>query len=153
MNAAMLKDMMAPIISAMGYEFVGCELLPMGNHRKFRIYIDSPQGITLDDCQKVSHQISAVLDVEDPISGNYDLEISSPGLNRPLFELKDFERFVGSKIQTKLRALQNGRRNFKGVIAAVNGSEVTIECEGEQFTFEFDQIEKTKLIPTFGDEK
>ena len=90
--AETLRDSLASIVEALGYEFVGSEIVGQGKHAVLRIYIDSENGITIDDCSKVSYQVSAMLDVEDPIRGEYDLEVSSPGIDRPLFELSHFKK-------------------------------------------------------------
>ena len=135
-------------VDALGYELVGVEYLarPKAGHL-LRIYIDSEQGIGLSDCEKVSHQVSGVLEVEDPISGDYGLEVSSPGLDRPLFEIEHFERFVGQVARVKLNAALNGRSNYKGVIHAVDGSDVVLQVDGEPVRLPFAQMASARLVP------
>lgn len=133
---------------SLGYEFVGLEYLPQGKHSLLRIYIDKPGGITVDDCGTVSHQVSGVLEVEDPISGHYVLEVSSPGLDRPLFKFDDFERFSGNSVQIRLQMPLNGRRNFRGILQGVVAADqqVVVEVDGETFNLPWDRIEKARLI-------
>src|SRR5437870_3087505 len=113
-----LNQIIAPAVAALGYELVGCELAQDSGRQILRVYVDGENGITLDGCAAVSRQISAVLDVEDPIKGRFLLEVSSPGLERPLFSLAHYQRFIGHKAKLRLRQPQeDGRRNFTGIIA------------------------------------
>ena len=104
MNLAPVKllDLIQPAVEGLGYEFVGAELVGQGKESILRVYIDTDAGVLVGDCTKVSHQISGVLDVEDPISGQYNLEVSSPGIERPLFTLEHFERFKGKVVKLEL---------------------------------------------------
>jgi len=132
----------------MGYEWVGMEFHSSRPNGLLRIYIDSESGITLDDCQRVSHQLSGVLDVEDPIAGRYTLEVSSPGLDRPLFEAKHFERFAGSQARLQLRVLLEGRRKLAGRLLGMRGGEVAImDNEGREWQVPLEQVEKARLAP------
>src|SRR5699024_5159739 len=108
----------------MGFELWGLELQAQGKNSRLVIYIDSPDGITVDHCADVSRQISGILDVEDPISGQYQLEVSSPGMERPLFTLEQFRQYAGSIVTLRLRAPYDGRRKFKGLLAGVEDDEV-----------------------------
>ncbi len=148
----MLEDKLTALVSsavdALGFELVGVEYLAQGAHSVLRVFIDSEQGITLDDCSRVSHQISGVLEVEDPIRGKYNLEVSSPGLDRPLFTLAHFQRFVGRGVKLRLRQPLNGQRKFKGVINAVENEHIQITLDQEQvLELQIDEIEKANLIP------
>ncbi|MCG6965630.1 MAG: ribosome maturation factor RimP [Chromatiaceae bacterium] len=145
-----LTDLVRGAVEAIGYELVGVEYLsrPSAGHL-LRIYIDSERGVGLGDCEKVSHQVSAVLDVEDPIPGDYSLEVSSPGLDRPLFEKAHFERFVGQMARVKLNAALNGRSNYKGTIVEVDGDDVVVLVEGESVRLPFAQISSARLVPQF----
>jgi ribosome maturation factor RimP len=135
-------------VEALGYELVGVELHGRGGRGTLlRIYIDSAQGITVDDCGEVSQQVSGVLDVEDPIKGHYDLEVSSPGLDRPLFTKDHFRRFCGHKASVKLRAKIEGRRKIVGTLVSVGEAEVVIDEESESFTIAFESIDSARLVP------
>ena len=135
-------------VEALGFEFVGVELQHRGGKRSLlRIYIDSEPGITVDDCSEVSRQVSGVLDVEDPIKGHYDLEVSSPGLDRPLFTKEHFRRFCGRKASIKLRTKIAGRRKIVGALVSVDGDEVVIDEAGERFSIAFESIDSARLVP------
>lgn len=145
-----LTQTIRQVVESMGYELVGIELLSRQKQGTLlRIYIDSDKGITLDDCTTVSHQVSGLLDVENPIEENYDLEVSSPGIDRPLFDREHFERFRGKKARIRMRIRQNGRRRYDGVLMGIKGDDVTLEVEGEKFNLPLDQIESARLIPEF----
>ena len=142
-----LDTLFAPVIESMGYELVGVEYQLNGSYGTLRVYIDREQGVSLDDCAEISHQISAILDVEDPIQQAYDLEISSPGLDRPLFKLSDYERFTGTTVKIKLVAGLDGRRNFKGALLGVSETnEVLVEVDGMEFRLPFADIAKANLV-------
>ncbi len=144
---ATLHDRLASLVSAMGYEFVGCELLSQGRGSALlRIYIDKENGITLTDCSNVSHQVSAMLDVEDPIQGQYSLEVSSPGLNRPLFEVAHYQRFIGNQIKVRMHNPQEGQRNFVGVLLRVDNTDIHLLVDAKEVTLPFSGIEKANVI-------
>jgi len=145
-----LTDLVRGAVEVLGYELVGIEYLsqPKAGHL-LRIYIDSEDGIGLGDCEKVSHQVSGALEVEDPIRGEYALEVSSPGLDRPLFEKAHFERFVGRVARIKLIAALNGRSNYKGTIVAVDGDDVVLQVEGESVRLPLAQLSSARLVPQF----
>jgi ribosome maturation factor RimP len=146
-KAQTLAEIIAPAVTLLGYEFVGCVHIAQGRHSSLRVYIDNERGITLDDCEKASRQISAVLDVEDPIASQYSLEVSSPGLDRPLFTLAHFQRFIGQRASVRLHAPLNGRRHFTGKLCDVVNEDVLIEVDANVFTLPFADIEKANLIP------
>ena len=146
--APQLASIVRSAVEALGYELVGVEFLSRAKAgHLLRVYIDSERGVGLGDCEKVSHQVSGVLDVEDPISGQYALEVSSPGLDRPLFELAHFERFVGRLARVKLHTALHGRSNFKGVIQAVTGGDVVMQVDGQPVRLPFAQIASARLVP------
>ena len=142
-----LVELLAPVVQGMGYELVGAEF--DGHQRVLRVYIDRPEGITLDDCSAVSYQLSGVLDVEDPIPGRYQLEISSPGMDRPLFELEHFERFKGEMVRMQLSRVLDGRRRFKARLQGVEGQEVLLLDEDQIIRIPYDMIDKARLSPEF----
>ena len=123
-QAKRVQELIEPVINSLGYECVGVEYLPQGRHSLLRIYIDKEDGIGVDDCETISHQVSGVLDVEDPIKGQYNLEVSSPGLDRPLFTLEHYVRFIGETVNVRLRSALHGRRKFTGKILSVDGEEI-----------------------------
>ena len=144
-----LVTLIEPIVEGLGYECVGIEYHPHPQHGMLRIYIDSPQGILLEDCSKVSHQISGVLDVEDPIDGNYQLEISSPGEDRPFFKLSQFEQFIGSTVSINLFQAVEKRRKVTGKIASVDNDIVLIEDGENLFKIPFQAMSKARLVPEY----
>lgn len=145
-----LRDLLASVVTAMGYEFVGHELQRQGRDSLLRVYIDSENGITVDDCSKVSRQVSAMLDVEDPIQGQYTLEISSPGLDRPLFEIAHFEKYIGNQVKIRLLAPIKNRRNLVGVLLRVEGTNIHLLIETEELVVPYSDIDKAKLIAQVG---
>jgi len=140
-----LVKLLEPVISAMGYEMLGIEHLDRGHGSLVRVFIDNEAGITVDDCERVSHQVTGILDVNDPIQGSYHLEVSSPGLDRPLFTLEQFRRFQGHKAQVKLHSKLDGRKNFKGEIGAVGDGSIILNEGDGIFTIPADMIEKAHL--------
>jgi len=144
-----LAELLAPTVSALGYELLGVEYIAQGKHSIVRIFIDSENGINLDDCQLVSGQVSGLLDVEDPIQGEYNLEVSSPGSDRPLFTIEHFKQFTGQPVSIRFNGMVEKRRKLKGNIVTAENGTVTISELGTEleFTFDFDEIEKATLIP------
>ncbi len=143
-----LQKLLLPTITALGYELVGVERLSQGGHRLLvRVYIDNPAGIQLSDCEQVSHQVSGLLDVQDPIPGHYVLEVSSPGLERPLFTLEHFVRFIGCKISVRLNRPLGTRRNFTGLLQQVQGHNIIMMVEDTEYNLPYEQIEKAHLVP------
>jgi ribosome maturation factor RimP len=145
-----LTELFEPVVESMGYELVGIEFNAGGGHGTLRVYIDREQGVSLDDCAAISHQISGILDVEEPISQAYDLEVSSPGIDRPLFKLADFERFTGKVAKIKLVVGMQGRKNFKGQLQGVGDSKlIIIEVDGELFDLPLSDIARANLVGEF----
>jgi len=141
------------VVEPMGYELVGVEYFQRGRGRAIlRVYIDHTnldyeKGITLDDCSAVSHQLSGVLDVEDPIAGHYELEVSSPGLDRPLFTATHFERFLGHKARLRLAVKLDGRRNLEGQIAGFEDEKVLLSVDGETWEIPLRMVGSARLVP------
>lgn len=145
-----LVQLFEPVVESMGYELVGVEFLGGSGHGTLRVYIDRDAGVNLDDCAAISHQISGILDVEEPIQQAYDLEVSSPGIERPLFKLTDFERFAGETVRIKLAVAYLGRKNFKGKLQGVADSkQVKIKVDGEEFDLPYADIAKANLVGEF----
>ncbi|MCB1838280.1 MAG: ribosome maturation factor RimP [Alcanivoracaceae bacterium] len=143
-----LKALLAPVIEAMGYEFWGLDYI-QGRGAVLRIFIDAEDGITVDDCAAVSHQVSGVLDVEDPIPGEYNLEVSSPGMERPLYTLEQFAMYVGDQVQMRLLAPVAGKRRVKGLLDAVEGEELVVKVGEEVLRVPFSQVDRANLVATF----
>ena len=145
-SVALVADIVQPSIEALGFELWGLEHLQQGRHSVLRVFIDCENTVNLKDCETVSRQISALLDVEDPISGEYTLEVSSPGLERPLFKIDQFAKFVGDKVKIAMRGQLEGRRKFTGVIECVSANKINLNVEGEIFKLDFAEIEKANVI-------
>lgn len=141
-----LNELLQPVVESMQFEYVGLEYLSGAKPSVLRVYIDQEQGITVDDCADVSRQISAVLDVEDPIAGEYNLEVSSPGLNRPLFTADHYQQVVGERIKVQTRLPVDGRRKFTGKLLSADDSQIEMEIDNSQVTLSVNDIDKGKLI-------
>lgn len=144
-----IEALLKPTVESMGFEFWGCEYLPAGQHSTLRIYIDKTDGVTVDDCGDVSRQVSAVMDVEDPIASAYMLEVSSPGLDRPLFQPSQYVPYQGQQLQVRTAAPVMGRRRFKGKMTSVDDTGIVVEVDGELFEIPFAQIDKANVVPQF----
>jgi ribosome maturation factor RimP len=142
-----LQAVIEPAVESLGYELVDLEVKVGGRDGLVRVFIDQPDGIGLDDCEAVSRQVSAVLDVEDPIPGHYTLEVSSPGLDRPLTKREHFERFAGEDVRIRLRTPIEGRRNFRGAIRAVHDDSIDVEVDGQSHTLPIATIASARLVP------
>ena len=138
----------APVV-ALGYELWGIEFIRAGKHSTLRVYIDHANGISVDDCAEASHQVSALLDVEDPITTEYYLEVSSPGMDRPLLKPEHFARYIGQVATVTLRMAVNNRRKYKGTIKQVDGEMITLTIDGRDEILAFANIQQANLIPNF----
>ena len=160
-KAAEIARLLAPTVESLGVELLGIEYLPAPGGALVRLYIDKPVeeqadgpsgdelpvSVSIEDCEAVSREVSAQLDVEDPITGNYTLEVSSPGIDRPLFTLDHFKRFAGQTAKVTLKLPQEGRRRLTGVIARIEGESITFLVDGAEFTADVDNIDKARLVP------
>lgn len=146
-STSRLNEIIRPAIELLGYEFVATEMVPQGQRMLLRIYIDSEEGVTIKDCELVSRQVSAVLDVEDPILGKYFLEVSSPGSDRLLVTEEHFRRFIGHRIKIKSRQARDGRRNYTGLLQSVNEGNITVVVDGDTYDLPISDIEKANLVP------
>jgi ribosome maturation factor RimP len=149
LSSARLTQLLQPLVEGLGYEFIGLEHHSNPPSPALVIYIDRPGGIAVEDCERVSREVAAVLDVEDPISGHYNLEISSPGLDRPLFTLEQFERFRGEMAKVSVFAPVAGRRKFKGEILGTNAGKVRLDQEGTEVVLDMGNIAKARLVPDY----
>lgn len=143
-----IDQLLQPGAEALGFELVSVELSG-GDISIVRIFIDSPNGITVEDCAKASRQFSAILDVEDPISNRYTLEVSSPGLDRPLAKPEHFKEVVGRNVKIKLSTLINGRRRFTGELVEANDDFAVVEVDGEQTELPYDEMDRARLVPVY----
>ena len=146
-----LSRLVAPVVEALALEMWGVEVIPQGHKKIVRIYIDSQQGVGLSECESVSRQLSALFDVEEPVSGNYTLEVSSPGMDRPLYHEAQFKRFVGSEVKVKLQYAFEGRRNYKGILVSVENAEVGILVDDTEYTLPLETIERANVVPHYPD--
>jgi len=144
-----LIELIEPVAKAFGCELWGLEVLSQGRHSLLRIYIDKADGVGLEDCEKVSRQISSLMDVEDPLAGQYTLEVSSPGMDRPLYKLEHYQQYIGEQVAVKLTRTFEKRKKIRGRLNAVEGDEIVIQAEDEEFVLPLEWIEKAKLIPQF----
>jgi ribosome maturation factor RimP len=145
-SVTLVTELIDATIQALGLELWGVELLQQGKYSLLRIYIEREEGVTIDDCEKVSRQLSALLDVEDPIAGEYTLEVSSPGMDRPLFSFEQYAQYVGSEVDLKLRRPVDGRRKFKGQIIKVSGDTIVLSVDGTEFDLDYAEIEKANIV-------
>ncbi|TDK28422.1 ribosome maturation factor RimP [Luteimonas aestuarii] len=152
-KATHISALLAPTVASLGLELLGIEYLPAPGGAVLRLYIDVPEAeaetrhVAIEDCEAVSREVSAQLDVEDPISGNYTLEVSSPGIDRPLFTPAQFARYVGQQAKVGLKLPQDGRRRLQGTIVAVDEGRVSFEVDGQPFDVASDNIDKARLLP------
>lgn len=146
---ALLRELIKPVVEALALELWGIEYLSHSKQTIVRIYIDSPKGIDVDDCAKVSRQVGSVFDVEDPIHGEYTLEVSSPGMDRPLFELAQYDLHGGEQVKVRLRTAFEGRRNFTGQLVGIEGDDVVIVIDESEYLLPFDLIDKANVVARF----
>ena len=144
-----LVEMLSPAVEALGFELWGIEFIRAGKHSTLRLYIDSENGVSVDQCADVSRQVGAVLDVEDPITKEYNLEVSSPGMDRLLFKADQYQRYIGSEISLRLNMPVANRRNFKAVLNAVENDNITVDADGESFELALSNVSRANVIPNF----
>ena len=140
-------ELLEPTIVQLGYELSDLEVNLGGKHGVLRVFIDHPQGIGLDDCERVSMAVSAILDVEDPLPGHYDLEVSSPGLDRKLTKVEHFQRFTGETVKVQMRFPVEGRRRFRGTLVSSDEENIVVEVDGVSHTLPVATIDTARLVP------
>lgn len=143
-----LSELIRPVVEALGCELWGVEQLALGKHSTLKIFIDAEQGINVDDCARVSRQVSSLLDVEDPIKGEYTLEVSSPGMDRRLFRLEQYADYIGEQIRIRLKRPFEGARKFTGQLRGVEGDEIVLLQQDEEILFPFEDIERANVVPS-----
>ena len=144
-----LQAILAPVVEAMEYQCWGVEYVSQGRHSVLRVYIDHDEGIGVDDCELVSRQLSAVLDVEDPIGGEYVLEVSSPGMDRALFTLEQFAAYTGHQVRIKTRVAIEERRNFLGILKGIEDQDVVVQVDQYEYLLPIEFIDKANVVPVF----
>ena len=144
-----LTQLLTPVVESMGCQLWGLEYFSQGRHSTLRLYIEHPDGVGLEECERVSRQVSSVMDVEDPITGEYTLEVSSPGIDRPLYTLEQFANYVGEQVSLKLRSAFEGRRKFSGILRGVEGDDVLVVVDEHEYVLPIELIEKANIIPRF----
>jgi ribosome maturation factor RimP len=142
-----IEALLRPTVEALGFELWGVEYLSQGRRTLLRLYIDGENGVTVDDCAEVSRQVSAVLDVEDPIKSDYTLEVSSPGVDRLLFRLDQFPAYVGEWIELRLRSPFEGRRKFKGTLKGIEGEDVVVQVDDHEFLLPHSAVDRAQVRP------
>ena len=144
-----LMELLGPSVTALDLELWAIEIISSANRLTLRLVIDHiNRPVTVDDCEAVSRQVSRILDVEDPLPERYTLEVSSPGIERVLYELEHFERFIGSQIKLKLNVPFEGKKNFAGVIAGVENQAVLLQSRDTEYEFPAEHIERGQLVVT-----
>jgi ribosome maturation factor RimP len=146
-KAQLIQQLLEATVEAMGFDLWGLEHISQGRHSVLRVYIEAEQGISVDDCVAVSHQVSAVLDVEEPIAGEYTLEVSSPGMDRLLFKLEQYSSYTGEVIDLRLRSPFEGRRKFKGILKGTEGEDIVVQVDNHEFLLPHSAIEKARIEP------
>ena len=145
-----LAELLEPALGRMGYELADLEVRLGGDGGLVRVFIDKPDGIDLHDCEKVSLAVSALLDVEDPVPGKYDLEVSSPGLDRKLTKIEHFQRFMGEIVKVQMRFPIAGRRRFRGKLVSLDDENIVVEVDGEPYSLALAIIDTARLVPGEG---
>ena len=148
---SLLIELLQPVVEAMGFIFWGLEFKASGRHTLLRIYIDHEEGVNVDQCAEVSRQVSSVLDVEDPITQEYTLEVSSPGMDRPLFTLQQYQQYANHILDLRLRVPFDGRRKFKGQLLGTEDQDVVLLVDENEYLLPIELIEKAHIVPQFKD--
>lgn len=148
MTRDQIAELLEPAIARLGYELWDLEVKAGGKHGVMRLFIDKPEGIGLEDCEKVSLAVSALLDVEDPLPDHYDLEVSSPGLDRKLTKVEHFQRFIGEIVKVQTRFPVEGRRRFRGTLVSSDDENIVIDVDGELHTLPVATIDTARLVPS-----
>jgi len=144
-----LSDMLRPAVEALGFELWGIEFVRAGKFSTLRIYIDKEEGISVDDCADVSYQVSSVLDVEDPINTEYNLEVSSPGMERPFFSIAQMQPYIGETVAFELTVAKQNKRKFQAVLEGIENDQLQLSVGQESLTVGMHEIKKAHLVPSF----
>lgn len=149
-----IEGLLTPTVEALGCELWGVELLSQGKHSKLRVYIERPEGVSVDDCERVSREVSDLLDIEDVMPSSYTLEVSSPGMDRILFKAEHYRANIGAIVDVRLNFPFEGRKHFVGVLAAVEDDEVVVRPKdsgenGEEYVLPLENVQRARLVPQF----
>ena len=144
-----LKALIEPVVEGLGLELWGLEYLVHGRRALLKIYIEGPDGVNVEDCARVSRQISALFDVEDPIQAQYTLEVSSPGMDRRLFTREQFKAFEGENVKVALKTPFEGRKRFTGMLCGIEDDDVVVRSGDEEFLLPFEEIDRANLVPSY----
>lgn len=144
-----LTALIKPVVESLDCVFWGLEIHAQGRHSVLRIYVDKADGVMIEDCEKVSRQVSSVMDVEDPIAGNYTLEVSSPGMDRPLFELSQFNDYIGHTLTLRLNQAFEGTRKVSGQLTGIEHDELVIAVGDDEYVLPYEIIDKARVVPEF----
>jgi ribosome maturation factor RimP len=157
MDTQALAQRFSEVLADLGLECLGVEFTPSQGQSTLRVYLDLLEAsdgaagerreVGIEDCEKASRELSALLDVEDPIPGHYVLEVSSPGIDRPLFTAAQFRKVAGQEVKVLLKAPLEGRRRLRGKLAVVEGEHISLEAEGRIFDFDHSQVESARVVP------
>jgi ribosome maturation factor RimP len=148
-----LIALIEPLLGQLGYELADLELAAGRSHAQLRVFIDRPEGVGIEDCERVSHEVSALLDVRDPIPTPYTLEVSTPGLDRVLRRPEHFARFTGQRVHVELLAPRAGRKRYTGRLVAAREGEIELEVDGLQVLISYVEIGRARLVPDWPDTK
>ena len=144
-----LEALLTPVVQELGCVLWGLEFSMQGRRSVLRLFIDAAEGVTLEDCERVSRQVSAVMDVEDPITSAYTLEVSSPGMDRPLFRLEQYQLYIGQPIAVRLRAPYQGRRRFQGWLTGIEEGDIVLRVDDIEYLLPYESIDKAHVVPVF----
>ncbi len=148
-NEKQLEALLAPAVAELGFIIWGLEYLGQGKHSTLRVYIENSDGVSVDDCANVSREISALLDVEDPISTNYTLEVSSPGVDRVLFKPEQYPSYIGQQLDLQLNFPFEGRRKFSGQLTDYRNDEVVLQVEDNEYLFPVENVKRARIKPQY----
>jgi len=144
-----IEDLLAPTVQGMGFVIWGVELLSQGRHSKLRLYIDSPDGVAVEDCARVSRQVADLLDVEDVMPQSYTLEVSSPGMDRILFKPEQYDASVGEQVEIRLNFPFDGKKRFVGLLAGLEDGEAVVQVGDEEYLLPLENVQRARIVPQF----
>lgn len=145
--SAQLRSLIEPVVTGMGFELWGLEYLTQGRYSVLKVFIDSENGIDVDDCASVSRQVGSLLDVEEPLKGQYTLEVSSPGMDRRLFTFEQFDLMKGFQVKLKLNKPFDGKKRFTGLLVGTEEQDVVLRVGEEETLFPYEMIDRANVVP------